>query len=368
MERRIVATNEQDPSCNAAGITVQLVQTNRRSFCVRNLFGLTNRKLQFFDASCFEKEIFGVAATRITMEDDDDTDDANDDSEEEDLYGPEVVDATVLGTAKASAASSSDTEEEVEEDDKTWHKDLTVIWECDMVKKVGRRGKVDEKWQCLHCGKEYSRWNATKALRHVVRIGLGIEHCKAVVGTKYRERYMRLHEKINMKRDEFRRAKEEFEIEIEEHAVEATKALSTNRKRSRRGKKGGIKGNSNTVAIVNKERTPPSAHAMLSPLRSPLGGSTAKKRKILHSVTTKPVSVSQISPSYFRKDQITSSEKKRQSTLYDAANDSCDVKFADMILGEGLHFSLANSIRVQAFVEAVKKTSPSYKLPGDKQI
>ena len=66
---------------------------------------------------------------------------------------------------------------------------LNVIWECEKIEQLGPKGGDNEKWTCHHCNGTFAKWNATKALQHVVgRGGRGIRFCTAKIPDAYKER------------------------------------------------------------------------------------------------------------------------------------------------------------------------------------
>jgi hypothetical protein len=62
-------------------------------------------------------------------------------------------------------------------------------------------GKGVSKWRCGWCDKEFSGWNATKALQHLTKQRkVHIQPCKGRIHQEYAEKYLSFYEKAVRKR------------------------------------------------------------------------------------------------------------------------------------------------------------------------
>jgi hypothetical protein len=351
---------------------------DQRSSCSRNLFfqNLVGAREEDGVRSQFSE---GTRTKKTMSEDDDEYSD--EDSSNDSKIG--VFDTQrPAGLKDDKLNDDSETEDEVEKDGEmltipaaepepvvvldtddvdvsadVWCTDLEHVWDCDKVCLIGIRGSEGEQWQCLHCNRTFKGHNATKALRHLSRNDIGIEHCKAIIPDRYTNRYKRLYNRIKLKKTNTKKRKEEIFIEIEEHHEEGADKLKSSRKRSRRTATSRRKELSPTTTVIL-----PTGSYISPQVLAPAAGAVKKNNASVTNTNSFVLSQSA------RTVKNASSEKKRQKTLYDDANDRCDIKFADMLIGEGLSFTLASSDRMKAFFNAAKTVSQDYKLPGEKLI
>jgi hypothetical protein len=90
----------------------------------------------------------------------------------------------------------SDEEEDAVEEGKKEKKDLTIIWDCDKLKRIGKKGNDDKGWFCAWCKQEFKKWNAIKALNHIMRVARShIVGCKGEIDAKHMTRYAELLKK-----------------------------------------------------------------------------------------------------------------------------------------------------------------------------
>jgi hypothetical protein len=84
----------------------------------------------------------------------------------------------------------SDEDEDAVEDEKEEKnkekQNLTIIWDCDKLKRIGRKSNDDEGWLFAWCKQEFNKWNATKAINHVMRVARShIVGCKGDMNAKH---------------------------------------------------------------------------------------------------------------------------------------------------------------------------------------
>ena len=132
-------------------------------------------------------------------EDDDDTDDDDDDCEDSD---GKFVSAVKPGPL----IFPDDDELEVESRKEILEPRLEPLqqfmWECDMIVKLGIAKQASEEWQCKWCKTIFQKWNGTKAMRHVVGKGEGIQYCVKKIKPEYKKHCIEFYNKKVQKKIE----------------------------------------------------------------------------------------------------------------------------------------------------------------------
>jgi len=67
---------------------------------------------------------------------------------------------------------------------------LNSIWDSDMMTKYTDNLTGRTKWRCSHCGQEWFKHNATKALGRVVGIVKDVKACRGTIPPRYKEAYL----------------------------------------------------------------------------------------------------------------------------------------------------------------------------------
>jgi hypothetical protein len=64
-----------------------------------------------------------------------------------------------------------------------------MIWGCKKIKRTGKKIHGDQGWLCFWCNMEFKKWNATKALNHLMRVARShIIRCKGEIDAKHMHR------------------------------------------------------------------------------------------------------------------------------------------------------------------------------------
>ena len=241
--------------------------------CVRNLFNGYERSECSHNSVCCGLSNVGISVNKKRLETrnnstmvdpNDDDDDDNDYSEgSATVIEEEDLDADYEEQSMARVVPLEDCDEHgTPTADARWRDTLGCIWESLKIKKMGVKGLPLEQWQCLHCTLTFNKWNATKALRHVVRLekGKGITLCKGKITQEFGKRYLKLHNGSRKKKVEQIVLKDKVQEEIEEYVTESTGLLEDSRKRGR-------KNSGNRVSSLGNSRVTSSGNSGTSTTR-----------------------------------------------------------------------------------------------------
>jgi len=202
---------------------------------------------------------------------------------------------------------------------------IRVIWDCDYIEKSGRRGS-SEKWTCKWCGLDHKRWNASKALYHVLKLkgNYHVKNCKANIPKAYYQRYLTLLKDKSDLKTKLKRAASRIECNIDEHNSNA--ALSLESKRIRRSS---------------------TSHSASFNLKKHIASS---------AVSTS--SLSSTGPNLLQAPLTGADNQSASSTS------KLTMAIADLIHAEGLPFSLTEKPRFKNVLKLARCVTSSYKPPS----
>lgn len=101
---------------------------------------------------------------------------------------------------------------------------LASVYECDHIVLKVVNGK--DGWECGWCGIFFSPRHATRALKHVLKIKkCGIAACKAVIPTRYLDRYKQLHGQHGDRIESSKRCFDKIESTVASTQLSAVNAL-----------------------------------------------------------------------------------------------------------------------------------------------
>ena len=210
--------------------------------------------------------------------------------------------------------------------------DLKSIWEDDMVEKFIDKNSNKSLWRCKWCNKEFSGWNATKAMQHVNRISkVDIKPCTASISEDHKKRYSDLYNKTLKKRKKNEASRTSMDNMINNHNNITAKVLDN-------------KKNAFSVSSDSKRQRQDSL-------------STVSRLQTLSQDSSSIVSgVDQDGDGYI------------QRRLYDGPNPSGDCKLtmavADLIHSCGLPFSLSSHPKFKKVLQLAKCVGTDYKPPS----
>ena len=102
-----------------------------------------------------------------------------------------------------------------------------TIWDSPYIEKSGRKGDDTEVWKCNHCNVEFRKYNATKALLHVMRkIGHHIQPCNGRIVPSVAAKYEELWRRHISNSEHKKRKAETLDQSIEERNQKSASTIS----------------------------------------------------------------------------------------------------------------------------------------------
>jgi hypothetical protein len=219
-----------------------------------------------------------------------------------------------------------DTDEESEKND-----DLKTIFGDTYCTKY-QDEKGNRKWKCGWCDKDFSSWNATKALQHLTKqTKVHIQPCKGKISDEYIQKYRLFFDKSQKKRKRLSKNNESVRRLVDGINESATAALQEHR------------------YSLNKKRISDASSFTQSTMFS-------DKRLNVVDLST------------------ASNDDSRfiQMKIHDGPNPNAELKLtmavADLIHSCGLPFKLASHPKFRKVITLAKAVGTSYKLPSRNQV
>jgi hypothetical protein len=193
--------------------------------------------------------------------------------------------------------------------------------------------KGDRKWRCGWCNKEFSGWNATKALQHLTKQRkVHIQPCRGKITTEYIEKYRSFLERSQRKRSIKKKNHQSVNRSIDDMNESAAVALDSKRRSS---SKRPSDASSFTYSTIKSDN---------------------KKRLI----------------DKFTEISVGESQQYVQMMIHNGPNPTAELKLtmavADLVHSCGLPFRLASHPKFRKVITLAKAVGNSYKLPSRNQI
>jgi hypothetical protein len=204
--------------------------------------------------------------------------------------------------------------------------------------------KGKRKWRCGWCEKEFSGWNATKALQHLTKqLKVHIQPCKGKIVEEYVVKYRTFLQRALRKRKRISDNHGTVKRRIEDNNNSAAIALES--RRSNASTKRFSEASSLTYSTANRS------------------SNDTSRRQLVDRFTEVSVDNSQ---------SVRSNQQYVQMMIHNGPNPSAELKLtmaiADLVHSCGLPFRIASHPKFRKVITLAKVVSTSYKLPSRNQI